>query len=268
MKHLKARLLTKQLKNDLIGKDSHRGVTLTYAWLANQTGHITLGFIPTLFLSKCPSVLNFVSPAYSITFPYVLSACLVCIFWVCFETLNFLIPILLDSSIFPSVRDIFQNKKGHFNPAWKHISFDTYTDILFFSFGAFFAAYVIDESATQKITAYITIGILLLLIYPIVYWYQIKMYQQGPKFPFQFRLGQWNKPIDDLLLQTVNNYLKTITTSTGNHLIISGKPNAGKSSLGVGIGTEYSIKMNKVIYLKSYDFFDFVFTDRLTHIAC
>jgi len=33
-----------------IGKDSYRGVSLTYAWLANQFGHFSLGFLPTVFL--------------------------------------------------------------------------------------------------------------------------------------------------------------------------------------------------------------------------
>ncbi len=42
--------ILKQLKADLIGKDSYRGVTLTYAWLANQFGHISLGFIPTFLV--------------------------------------------------------------------------------------------------------------------------------------------------------------------------------------------------------------------------
>jgi hypothetical protein len=42
--------IRKQLKADLIGKDSYRGVTLTYSWLANQFGHIALGFIPTFIL--------------------------------------------------------------------------------------------------------------------------------------------------------------------------------------------------------------------------
>lgn len=36
-----------QLKADLIGKDSYRGVTLTYSWLANQFGHFSLGYAYT-----------------------------------------------------------------------------------------------------------------------------------------------------------------------------------------------------------------------------
>ena len=39
--------ILKQLKDDAIGKDAHRGITLTYAWMANQFGHISLGFIPS-----------------------------------------------------------------------------------------------------------------------------------------------------------------------------------------------------------------------------
>ena len=39
-----------QLKADLIGKDSHRGITLTYAWLANQFGHFGIGYILTVII--------------------------------------------------------------------------------------------------------------------------------------------------------------------------------------------------------------------------
>ncbi len=50
MKFITTKLIFSQQKADLIGKDSHRGITLTYAWLANQFGHISLGFISTLIL--------------------------------------------------------------------------------------------------------------------------------------------------------------------------------------------------------------------------
>ncbi len=50
MKAISSKHVLKQLKDDLIGKDSYRGVTLTYTWLANQFGHFSLGFIPTCFI--------------------------------------------------------------------------------------------------------------------------------------------------------------------------------------------------------------------------
>ena len=50
MSKISAKNILLQLKADLIGKDSYRGVTLTYSWLANQFGHFSLGFIPATIL--------------------------------------------------------------------------------------------------------------------------------------------------------------------------------------------------------------------------
>lgn len=47
---LPAAIVKKQLHYDLIGKDSQRGITLSYGWLANQCGHCMLGYIPTHLL--------------------------------------------------------------------------------------------------------------------------------------------------------------------------------------------------------------------------
>ena len=40
----------KQFRMDMKGKDSFRGISLSYGWLANQTGHIALGFFTGLLL--------------------------------------------------------------------------------------------------------------------------------------------------------------------------------------------------------------------------
>ncbi|TXD54162.1 MULTISPECIES: hypothetical protein [unclassified Polaribacter] len=74
--------ILKQLKDDAIGKDSHRGITLTYAWLANQFGHISLGFIPAFLVFHCFNVDEIKSAIY------------VSVFWLLFETYNFLGPLL------------------------------------------------------------------------------------------------------------------------------------------------------------------------------
>ena len=74
--------ILKQLKADLIGKDSYRGITLTYAWLANQFGHIALGFIPSFLLFHFCEIDAVKSPIYT------------SLFWLGFEILNFLVPLL------------------------------------------------------------------------------------------------------------------------------------------------------------------------------
>mgnify|MGYP003685171887 FL=1 len=74
--------ILQQLKADLIGKDSYRGITLTYAWLANQFGHISLGFIPSFLLYHFLDIDAMKSAIY------------VSLAWLVFETYNFLGPLL------------------------------------------------------------------------------------------------------------------------------------------------------------------------------
>ncbi|MGH2647629.1 MAG: hypothetical protein ACRDE8_08685, partial [Ginsengibacter sp.] len=88
-----------QLKADLIGKDSYRGVTLTYTWLANQFGHISLGFIPTFILYIVLSKYYSEEPASF------LAAALISAAWLIFETFNFLGPLLFSNPL----------KKKYFN---------------------------------------------------------------------------------------------------------------------------------------------------------
>lgn len=71
-----------QLKADLKGRGSFRGITLTYPWLANQFGHISLGFIPAIILCRFSVVDNFYA------------ALCVSIAWLIFKIYNFLGPLL------------------------------------------------------------------------------------------------------------------------------------------------------------------------------
>ena len=81
-KNISVQRILQQLKADLIGKDSYRGVTLTYAWLANQFGHISLGFIPTFLVYYFLNIEAFKAALY------------VAAFWFLFELYNFLGPLL------------------------------------------------------------------------------------------------------------------------------------------------------------------------------
>ena len=87
-KTITGRDIRNQLKADLIGKDSYRGVTLTYTWLANQFGHISLGFIPTFILYIV------LSRYYSNDTASLRAAVFVSAGWFVFETFNFLGPLL------------------------------------------------------------------------------------------------------------------------------------------------------------------------------
>ena len=106
---LSIRQIWSTIHADLIGKDSHRGITLTYGWLANQMGHYALGFIPTTIL-------------YFFGWSPWLSFLVVAIFWLVFEIYNALSPLYK-----PEYRG-----NGTFRPAWGNLTFDTFTDLCFF----------------------------------------------------------------------------------------------------------------------------------------
>lgn len=237
MHHIALSNVLKQLKADLIGKDSFRGVTLTYTWLANQFGHFSLGFIPTMLI-----------PNHS---PWI-----VALFWTGFEVYNFLGPLLIRKQTKSKTVYVPSKKRYIFPPTWGNIAFDTFTDLCFFWLGAFCASLLLGGQPILILSI-----ILITLIYPIAYWYPTKMYQQQACYPTQFRLSQWNLSITDADKEKVNFFLKdTINPDTivGKHLFIFGGKGSGKTALGIGIATEAAIKHKACYYttaMKLYNLF-------------
>lgn len=227
----------KQLKADLIGKDSYRGVTLTYAWLANQLGHLALGFIPTIVL------FIYLSRQMEKTKAALWSAVIIASVWTLFEAYNFLGPLLLKKR--SASRTVFVPKARYtFTPAWRNIAFDTLTDVIFFCFGAFTASICCVYSDNAAV---VLVVLLLALIYPCAYWYLTKMYLQAPQYPFQFRLSQWEKDISEQNKTSVERFMQN--EGSGMHLLLFGHRGSGKTTLSVGIATEMSIRRHSAIYV-------------------
>lgn len=84
---LSAKTVKAQLRYDLIGKDSQRGITLSYGWLANQCGHCMLGYIPTHLIYL---LLYYCFDLESATW---LSALIVSLIWTIFEYINVRKPL-------------------------------------------------------------------------------------------------------------------------------------------------------------------------------
>lgn len=236
----------RQLKADLIGKDSYRGITLTYGWMANQFGHFSLGYIPTLI---CYTLLV---KHTTLSHPSLRAAVYISVFWLLFELYNFLGPLLLQKHSASKLLFIAGNKYT-FLPAWGNVAFDTFTDLCFFWLGAFAASLFLEFTPVAVI---IVSCAGLIVLYPSYYWYRTKMYQQCAQYPFQFRLSQWDAEISDTDKETVNKFVRNKTT--GNHLLIFGGRRSGKTSLGVAIGAEASIKHATCLYttgMKLYTMF-------------
>jgi hypothetical protein len=239
--------IIKQLKDDLIGKDAHRGVTLTYAWLANQFGHISLGFIPSFLLFYIFSINEVVSAIY------------IAGFWLLFETYNFLGPLLSKRESSSDMIFIQKKSKYKFKPKWGNVAFDTFTDVCFFAFGSFLFSLIISEGKNTAVLIVLLI-LTMYLLFATRYWFITKMYQFYARFPFQFRLSQWDFDIEDQNKLKVDSFLGS-NKKGGKHLLIFGSLNTGKTSLGVGILNELSIKNNSCLYVNAIKMFNYFFKD-------
>ena len=239
--------ILKQLKDDAIGKDSHRGITLTYAWLANQFGHIALGFIPSYLVF------------YFFEIDAVKSAIYVSLAWLLFETYNFLGPLLSKRESSSDMVFIPKKSTYNFKPKWGNVAFDTFTDVCFFAFGSFLFSLIITKGENTGMNIVLSI-LIVYLLFASRYWFVTKMYQFYARFPFQFRLSQWDFKIEKSNKLKVATFLQSKKTD-GNHLLIYGSLSTGKTSLGVGILNELSIKNNSCLYVNAIKMFNYFFKD-------
>lgn len=230
---LSAKTVKAQLKYDLIGKDSQRGITLSYGWLANQCGHCMLGYIPTHLIYL---LLHYCLKLDGATW---LSALIVSLIWTIFEYINVRKPLKK------------QKEEGAlFEPDWKNIIHDTVTDLGFFIFGSLLAAIVLGGSWLLSII----LLILCLFLYPASKkWYHTKIFQQAAEYPIQFRLSQWKWKMNTDDKEKVLAFLAG--QKSGKHLLISGEYKSGKTSLAVAMANEWSIQHNACKYTTAIKLF-------------
>jgi hypothetical protein len=229
-----------QLKADLIGKDSYRGVSLSYSWLANQFGHFSLGYFTALICYSI-KVKIFTICIEPTLLQSVLSSAII---WTIFESFNFLGPLLFkmnSTKVKLNVHDSYT-----FKPDWLNVGFDTFTDLLYFYLGALFLALFKSQYAYLD---YLFFALLILIFIPFVYWYKTKIILQNCKFPQQIRLSQWKFDLNEEQKSMVLNFISKETKET--HLLITGKPGVGKTTLSIGISTEMAIKREKISYFTS-----------------
>lgn len=250
MNHISSEDRAIQIQEDFIGKDVYRGVTLTYAFLANQFGHFALGFIPTILIYLLLSKFGFtITEKY---WPFIS----VSIFWIIFEAYNFYKSILKHPDV-PIYK--FKTKKFPFKPSWGNLVYDLITDLGYFCLGAFLAGafYVFNLYQTLIYILPFT-----LLIIPSIYWYSTKMYLQQAQYPFQFRLSQWDTEVNEAAKVAVLNFIEA--EFSGTHLLIFGKNYIENVKLGIGIATEMSYRHNKCTYLTAMKLFD-LFAREMPH---
>ena len=234
-----------QLKADLFGKDSYRGVTLTYSWMANQFGHFSLGFIPTLL------VYAYLEKSTSLDDPSLMAALGVSIFWFLFELYNFLVPLLFNRRRRSGLLvRLILGSKYQFEPKWGNVAFDTFTDLCFFWLGACSGAWMIKSSI---LLIYFLGSLFIICLGAGAFWYVTKMYLQYAQYPAQLRLSQYHGHITEDDKAIVNHFLKDKTH--GLNLFVFGSAGSGKTPMSIGLATELSIRHESCLYVTAMKLF-------------
>jgi hypothetical protein len=242
MKNIPIKVIIHQLKQDLIGKDAFRGITLSYAWLANQFGHIGLGFIPAAIWYAVQY--NRESGNKGIWGP----SALVLAVWVLFEFKNFSMSVLIrkkDSVIKKRAR------KAFYDPRKWHFKSDLFTDLCFFALGAISARMLLSFDLYTVLACLVLIPV---LYYESRYWYLSKIYLQRALYPFQYRLSQWDRYMSVKNRKAVNLFMDS--PFSGTHLLVLGEDDDDKIHLCVGIGSEVSYQLKKCRYLTAMKAFE------------
>lgn len=227
---LPSRRIRAQLKYDLIGKDAYRGVTLSYAYLANQVGHFALAFAPAAGIYL---LLQMYWP--HLAYPGLWSGGGMALLWILFEVYNIVVQLREGKG---------DNGDYVFKPDNRNLIEDTAIDMGYFTFGGLaFAAGSTREMAWLWI---LPVLLLVYLLHRSRSWYITKICQQTAGYPYQLRLSQWNHPILPAAHQQVEQYYKGV--KTGKHVLVYGARNTGKTSLAVALANEQSIYRSKCLY--------------------
>jgi hypothetical protein len=245
MNHFLIKTIGSQLKQDLIGKDAFRGVTLSYSWLANQFGHFALGLIPTAILH---SIFGNINSGEKINYLSYLPTSIVWFIWFVFEVINHRKTISVkkkDTVIVKKAKEYFYDpRKWHFRNDW-------FTDLCFFALGAFSARFLF---VPDGYTIFWCLFFLLILLYEFVYWYPAKIYLQRALYPFQYRLSQWNRYMSEKNKNSVNDFMQS--GFSGMQLLVLGEDDDVKIHLCVGVGSEVSYQLKKCRYLTAMKAFE------------
>lgn len=245
-----------QAMSDWFGKDVQSGYTRTYIWMANELGHVAIGFVGVQAVFWLIYLLAFGLDALfggmALSAPHDAP-------W----SWPLLVSMLWFSLwAYKEYADVVGERKdtadGLFVPDMQGITFDAWTAVFFFFYGTLLAQLSL---AWPGITF---LALLALYFFPTLYfaryWLTEKMTFQQAALPFQYRLSNFPLAVfgDDEAASArskLSGLLARRWPSADDppdqpaHLLIFGPLNAGKTSLAVGAGTENAYKLGKTRYL-------------------
>ena len=245
-----------QVRQDLFSKEAQTGYTYTYVWMANQVGHFTLGFLPTLLFTwffvsigwplngSCEWTKDLCGPVLGLScWVYVLVLGEIA-FWVFVEAWD--------------VWAEWHNWHGPFPFDFWDVFWDALTALLFIGFGLA-VAFVSLKSWCLALLAFAAGLVVALLL--AWYWLPRRFCFQRAKLPYLFRLADFG--ISDGAGSTPGQTVAQIVEGLlrggpgdPRHVLLFGRIGTGRTSLAVGIGTEYSFTVRRARYLTFAQFIE------------
>lgn len=267
--------LLRQAYRDFVGKDVQQTTTYSYVWSADQAGHVMLGFVPTFFLYWIGVQLDwkFDRPWATGGAGILWSAIWVLLAWTVLELFDF----FQSARMIQKSKGYFRG--NYLNLAWNVIT-ALYYFSLGAVLLAVLASGLPDGGAAglgelgpipwavgllesrlglSGWWAAFLLAVLFLAVIPLLiarWWLRRKIIFQQAGLPYLYRLpnydGQFKVHHDEEEKKKVVAFINAMRarpkdkyrTEPGatdrRHLIVCGPPNSGKTSLAVGIGTEFA----------------------------
>ena len=245
-----------QVAHDLYGtKDVQDAVTASYVWMADQIGHISLGLLPTLLFSW---IWLMVCQSWGLADAWSIGGCVaitlaIFAYWISKERQDYV--------------DTYNRAIKRFPFDSSDIKWNVKTALLYFGIGGLLAL-------GAQIGLWWLVGVLIVSLWPALrvafWWLRRKLAFQQAGLPYLYRLTNFSGVIGDDAMAAVSglcdlqerpvtlrkvlftpDVVERTNPVTARHLLITGPLRSGKTSLAVGIGTEFAFALGIGRYLSA-----------------
>lgn len=243
------------LEHDLFGtKDVQNAITASYVWMADQIGHVTLGLIPTLLLCwlwtavwpwLCAVLGHDCAGAgcgrpddWLYVLGFVAAPILVMFYWLTKELQDYRDSRSAYGGVFPfDAADLRWNVK---------------TALAYFGVGATLAAVAFAGFGLVVIGFFVWIGPAGAIAY---WWLRRKMAFQQAGLPYLYRLANYTAKLASNDIAVVGKFIdpSSADPAAPRHLLLRGSLGSGRTSLAVGMGTEFAFSMGICRYISLTD---------------
>lgn len=251
------RRVATQACHDLFGtKDVQDAITASYVWMADQIGHLTLGFVPTILLCWIISLI------WSGVGQPPLEG------W---QRAIFLVPAAAVIAVWGrkelnDLKEASGRTTGVFPPDSGDVVWNVKTALLYFGMGDLLGVAAFLRPILVPIVLVLSLWPALAVLF---WWLRRKLAFQQAALPYLYRLANFSSHLDAERVAMVSNianladrkvnFLAVVfgldprprTHPRLRHLLISGPLGAGKTSLCVGMGTEFAFALGKARYLSA-----------------